>query len=175
MKRRTLALGLATASFAGWTEMVAPPPVPGVQLVGQGTLRFLGLPVYRARLWAEPGFRAEAYAAQPLALELEYLRAFSAQAIAERSLKEMRRVGSFTDAQALRWQKALESALPDVKNGDRLLGVHLPGVGAQFVQQGKVVGQVADPQFAALFFGIWLSPATSEPTLREALLSGASS
>lgn len=38
----------------------------------------------------------------------------------------------------------------------------------------KVVGEVADPEFARLFFGIWLSPNTSEPALRQALLASRS-
>jgi hypothetical protein len=29
---------------------------------------------------------------------------------------------------------------------------------------------VADPEFSRLFFGIWLSQATSEPEMRRALL-----
>ena len=36
---------------------------------------------------------------------------------------------------------------------------------------GRVVGEVADAAFARLFFGIWLSPKTSEPALRQALLA----
>src|SRR6476620_3426315 len=101
-------------------------------MVGQGTLRFLGFDVYRARLWVTPGFDASDYAARPLALELTYYRAFTAEAIAKRSIEEMRRAGSFTAEQAARWQQALQAALPDVKPGDRLLGVHQPGVGAVF-------------------------------------------
>ena len=37
--------------------------------------------------------------------------------------------------------------------------------------QGRTVGEVADAEFARLFFGIWLSPRTSEPQLRQALLA----
>ena len=33
------------------------------------------------------------------------------------------------------------------------------------------IGDVRDPLFAKLFFGIWLSPQTSEPQLRRALLA----
>jgi hypothetical protein len=145
-------------------------PLAGARLAGQGTLRFLGLDIYRARLWVTPGFRAETFGESPLALELEYLRDFRAEAIARRSLSEMRRVGNFDEARARRWQQALQAALPDVRAGDRLMGVHRPDRGVVFQQGGRTVGEVADPEFARLFFGIWLSPATSEPALREALL-----
>lgn len=146
-------------------------PLPDVRLAGQGVLRFLGFEIYRARLWVPPGFDAGNYGAQPLALELTYHRDFSADAIAKRSLEEMRRVGSFTAEQATRWQQALQAALPDVKAGDRLLGIHQPGVGATFKMGGRVVGEVPDAEFSRLFFGIWLSPQTSEPGLRQQLLA----
>ena len=73
--------------------------------------------------------------------------------------------------QATRWQQALQAALPDVKAGDRLLGIHQPGVGATFKMGGRVVGEVPDAEFSRLFFGIWLSPQTSEPGLRQQLLA----
>ena len=146
-------------------------PLAGARLVGQGTMRFLGFEVYRARLWAQPGFDADQYSAHPLALELTYQRNFTAEAIAKRSIEEMRRVGSFTPQQATRWQQALQAALPDVKPGDRLLGLYQPGAGAVFKMGGRVVGEVADAEFSRLFFGIWLSPQTSEPGLRQALIA----
>jgi hypothetical protein len=146
-------------------------PVAGARLVGQGTLRYLGFEVYRARLWAPPGFDADQYSAQPLALELTYQRSFTAEAIAKRSIDEMRRVGRFTPEQAARWQQALQATLPNVAPGDRLLGIHQPGVGATFQMGGRVLGEVADAEFSRLFFGIWLSPQTSEPGLRQALIA----
>ena len=146
-------------------------PLAGARLVGQGTMRFLGFEVYRARLWAQPGFDADQYSAHPLALELTYQRNFTAEAIAKRSIEEMRRVGSFTPQQATRWQQALQAALPDVKPGDRLLGLYQPGAGAVFKMGGRVVGEVPDAEFSRLFFGIWLSPQTSEPGLRQELIA----
>lgn len=146
-------------------------PLSGARLVGQGVLRFLGFDIYRARLWVQPGFDADNYAAHPLALELTYHRDFSAEAIAKRSIEEMRRVGSFTPQQAARWQQALTAALPDVKAGDRLLGLYQPGTGAVFKMGGRVVGEVPDAEFSRLFFGIWLSPQTSEPGLRQELIA----
>lgn len=148
-------------------------PLPGAVLAGQGLLRFWGLEVYQASLWVAPGFRAEDFARHGFAIELEYRRSFQADAIAERSLQEMRRQAPLREEQARRWQLALERVLPDVRPGDRIVGLHLPGSGARFEQGGRLLGEIADPEFARLFFGIWLSPATSAPALREALLAGA--
>jgi hypothetical protein len=71
----------------------------------------------------------------------------------------------------MRWQQALQAALPDVKSGDHLLGIHQPGAGAVFRMGGRVVGEVSDAEFSRLFFGIWLSPQTSEPALRQQLIT----
>ena len=161
----------AQTAPAGSPAVAAPSALTGARLLGQGNLRFLGFDIYRARLWVQAGFDALQYSAHPLALELEYQRDFKAEAIAKRSIEEMRRVGSFTDQQATRWQLALQQALPDIRAGDRLLGVYRPGAGAVFEMGGRVVGEVPDAEFSRLFFGIWLSPKTSEPSLRQALLA----
>ena len=163
---------VSVTAVAAAADSGRPAPLAGTRLAGQGLLRFWGLEVYQASLWVGPGFRPESFASQPFALELEYRRAFKAGAIAERSIQEMRRLGTFSDSQAQRWQRALQAALPDVRPGDRIVGLHRPGLGARFEQGGRLLGEVADPEFARLFFAIWLSPATSEPTLREALLAG---
>lgn len=146
------------------------PQLQGSRLQGEATLRFIGLRVYHARLWTLPDFRSEKLGEQPLVLELDYLRDLKGSAIAERSLQEMRRVGSLGEAQAQRWLEQMQRIFPDVRAGDRLTGQLIPGQGTVFWHNGKVVGRVAEPEFGVLFFGIWLSPATSEPDMRLALL-----
>ena len=147
--------------------------LPQSQLIGKGRLTIWGFQVYDARLWAPAGFAAGSYASQPLALELAYLRDFEARDVAERSLQEMRRSQAISEAQAARWRAGLLRVIPNVSRGDRVLGLHRPGVGAAFWVNGKVTGEIRDAEFARLFFGIWLSPQTSEPKLRDALLAGA--
>jgi hypothetical protein len=93
--------------------------------------------------------------------------------VADRSITEMRRSAAISDELAAQWKQAMVKVLPDVKKGDRVMGVNRPGVGAAFWMNGKALGEIRDPEFARLFFGIWLSPVTSEPGLRTALLSGA--
>ena len=147
--------------------------LPQSQLVGKGRLTIWGFQVYDARLWAPAGFAAGSYASQPLALELAYLRDFEAKDVAERSLQEMRRSQAISEAQAARWRAGLLRVIPNISRGDRILGLHRPGFGAAFWVNGKISGEIRDAEFARLFFGIWLSPQTSEPKLRDALLAGA--
>lgn len=147
--------------------------VPRASLVGTARLQVWGFDVYDAQLWASPGFQAERYVDSTFALEMRYLRSFSRADIARRSLDEMRRNATITDAQAKAWQRKLEIALSDVQRGDRILGVYLPQTRTvRFLTNGQPTGEVSDGDFAKLFFGIWLSPQTSEPAMRKALLAG---
>jgi hypothetical protein len=133
-------------------------------------LRVWGFEVYDARLWTPRGFRHTQAMQQAFALELQYLRKLEGSAIASRSIDEMRRVGSFTDAQAQAWLTAMREIFPNVSAGERITGINLPGEGAEFWVNGQRVGLVKDVNFARLFFGIWLDERTSEPKMRAQLL-----
>ena len=138
--------------------------------VGQARLKVWGFDVYDATLYARPGFDAARFGEQRFALELAYLRNFDGADIAERSIEEMRRVAPLDDARAAAWLKAMTDLFPDVKKGDRITGVHVPGTGARYYLNGRLLGEIGDDAFSRQFFGIWLSPRTSQPRMRETLL-----
>ncbi len=174
----TIAAGPLAAQTAAPAAAVAPPELAadlaGARLQGSGRARFMGLRVYDIRLWTRDRLADGAdWAAAPLALDIEYARTLAGEKIAERSLDEMRRQGEIADADAARWLTAMKKFFPDVREGDRLTGVQLPGQGARFFFNGSPRGELRDAIFAKRFFGIWLSPQTSEPALREALLGSA--
>ncbi|EJL90085.1 hypothetical protein PMI15_00369 [Polaromonas sp. CF318] len=150
------------------------PALPTASLSGQARFKYWGFEVYQATLWVAPGFAAPAYDKSPFALELAYLRDFKGADIARRSIAEMRRQAPITPmspAQETDWETQMRALFPDVSSGDRITGVHQPATGAVFWSNGRLLGEVRDPLFAKLFFGIWLSPQTSEPQLRRALLA----
>lgn len=154
---------------------VAPPAevtglLPDARLHGRATLRFFALDIYQASLWVPAGFDPARWQQQTFALQLTYLRDLQGRAIAQRSMTEMRRQDTVDDAQAEQWEARMAALFPDVRRGDRITGLYLPGRGARFVHNGRELGEVADPHFARMFFGIWLAPQTSEPALRTALL-----
>ena len=143
----------------------------GLLAAGSGRLTFWGLPVYEAALYVAPGFRAEAFERHAFVLELSYLRSLRGADIARVSIEQMRRHGPIDTAQGQRWERQLAALLPaEVQPGDRIAGALLPGVGARFTHNGRLLGEIADAQFARLFFAIWLGEATSEPQLRRQLL-----
>lgn len=147
--------------------------LPGARRRGAGTLRFFGLRIYEARLWSPAPITGEGID-QALALELIYARDLVGEQIASRSLKEMQGIGSLSEAQATRWLQLMKQLFPDVRDGDRLTGVKRPGQPVRFFLNGSLRGEIADADFGRLFFGIWLSPRSSEPQLRAQLLGGSS-
>lgn len=162
-----------TAPRAAAPAMPSAPEViehlPQARLQGSGTYRWWGLAIYDVTLWVQQPLVPEGYAQAPFALVLRYARDLVGQQIAERSLTEMRRIGPVSDAQAGRWLAAMRAAFPDVAAGDRLVGLHHPTQPTRFLHNGRPTASVADPAFAALFFGIWLSPRSTEPALQRAL------
>ena len=174
LSRRALLAGLAAATLPAWAAPVPVPELvaglPGARLQGTGRHTFLGIHVYDIRLWVGEGFSAETYAQRPLAVEIEYARALPGQRIAERSLDEMGRLAPLAPEQRIAWLAAMKQAFPDVAPGDRLTGLYRPGEDTRFFHNGKLRVEVADADFGQAFFAIWLSPKTSEPKLRLALL-----
>lgn len=160
----------ATAQESGAVPIAVQESVVQPQLAGQGQLRFFGMRIYDARLWVGPQFDVQALDAHPLALELTYHRAFSAQTIAERSVKEIERQRPIDAQQRAAWIAQLAQWMPDVKSGDRLTGVYLPAQGMQLWLGEQLLGTLNDAELARQFIGIWLSPQTSEPGLRSDLL-----
>ena len=168
----------ATALFGIKTQAQSLPPelystVPAATLSGQAKMTVWGFEVYQATLWVAPGFAQSRYEQSRFALELSYLRDFKGADIARRSIAEMRRQAPMSTAQEAAWEAQMRALFPDVRAGDQITGVHQPGTGAVFWSNGRVLGEVRDPAFAKQFFGIWLSPQTSEPQLRRALLAQA--
>ena len=144
--------------------------LPNLNVVGQTALRYFGLLVYDIHLWSHQRIDADHYAQQVFALDLTYARKLEGAAIAERSLAEMRRIGPFDDAQARHWLSTMKQAFPDVAANEHLIGLNDGQGGVRFFHQDRQTAELSDPTFAQLFFGIWLSPQTSAPAMRAALL-----
>jgi Chalcone isomerase-like len=175
LSRRALLAALLLPAAAWATKPSTPPAevsasLPGAGLQGTGRLRYLGLHIYDAALWSSAHVTSGDALDTALAIELRYARSLRGALIAERSLDEMKRVGEFSEADGQRWLEAMKQIFPDVKAGDRLTGLHRPREGAAFFVNGRAAGEVRDAQFAQIFFAVWLSPRTSQPALRSALL-----
>jgi hypothetical protein len=137
--------------------------------VGQGTLRFLGLRIYDATLWAPGGrWRPDA----PYALELTYARKIDRSRLAASTVSEIRKQRNLPQPLLADWEKQLATLFPDVKPGDRISAIRIPGQGVSFHAGPRPLGRIGDEAFAESFFAIWLDARTSVPALRDRLLGG---
>lgn len=135
--------------------------------LGNGEMRWFGLSIYQASLWsASVRFDDSA----PFALSLRYSRDIAGKRLVSTSIDELKRLGSRDEATLKRWEKLLATVFPDVRQGESIVGVSLPAQGALFFHQGRLTGEIADPEFARAFFAIWLDARTRAPELRERLL-----
>ncbi|MGL6176243.1 MAG: chalcone isomerase family protein [Vibrionaceae bacterium] len=158
---------LLLATVFGAQAKSAPELLAQATLVGQARMTYLFWDVYDAKLYAAAGkWRADA----PFALELSYLHDLDGEAIAKRSVEEIRKQGFSDEALLARWYQLLVTILPDVKKGTRLTGVVDQNRHTRFYLNDELLALVDDPLFTTWFFNIWLGEATSEPKLRALLL-----
>lgn len=149
---------------AGWRDALGVPV-----LLGRGEMRWFGLRLYRAALWAgQRPWRAD----RPYALQLRYDRHFGRARLASASIDEIRRMGraAVTQATLDGWEAQLRDAFVDVAPDDELTGLSLPGQGLHLYQGERRLAALDDAALARAFFGIWLDPGTRAPALRQALL-----
>ena len=165
-----LTLGNASANTAP-QEVDA--DLPNSRLAANTRFTVFGFNVYDASLWVRSGFTTGDYERHPFALSLTYLRDFAGEAIADRSVSEMRRQPGVTETQLETWKSRMRSVFPDVRKGDRLTGIHRSGEGARFHLNGQAAGTIPDADFSRRFFGIWLSAHTSDSRLRDAVAAQA--
>ena len=138
-------------------------------LQGQKRFRWLAFSVYDIRLWVKKPLKTDDWDRRPFALELVYARSLKGEAIAERSLDEMTAQEKVDAQSGAKWLSFMQTAFPNVDDGDRLTGIYRPDGGATFYFNGRETATTKDADFARLFFGIWLSSDTSEPAMRRAL------
>lgn len=160
-----------------WCGLAFAQPPAGVpdllddpKLLGSGEMRWFGIKLYDASLWASGG----RYAPEGgFALSLRYARDFDGVRLAKASIDEIRRLGERDDGKLSRWLTALEGVFPDVKAGETITGVKLPDGSARFFHQGRALPAIDERALSDAFFAIWLDPRTREPALRARLLAEA--
>lgn len=170
MRKTLLALAAAVALALPATASTRPlelgSTITATQPYGSGKLTWLVFTAYDATLWTDaPQWSMNA----PFALTLSYRMGFSTQELVDRTIEEMEKVSPSSNAH-LRFQQQLSKAFPAVKERDRITALYVPGQPVRFFHNGRPTAEIADPGFAEPFFGVWFSPRTSEPRLRQSLL-----
>lgn len=181
MKTSIATLFLSTLLWSGATVSAA--EVNGTQkpqwnewpVVGQATLSWLWLDIYSSRLRTPDGKyqQQDDVPLHPLALEIRYLRDIEREDLVEATRDQWQKMG-YSSNEIERWLPLLETMLPNVLSGEKLIYVS-DGHRGQMIHmslqdKSQVTGEVTDTQFNSAFLAIWLSPNTQYPKLRSQLI-----
>lgn len=167
-----LILGIATLFpqlSAASNEIPNAMPEPPITLekCGEAKLSVLFWDVYESTLYTPNG--AYVPEVRPLRLEIRYLRDIKGIDLVKQTGKEWRDQG-LEDPRHTIWLGELLSLWPDVSKGDVItLDLDESGI-ARFSFNDDTLGSITDPDFGRDFAGIWLSPNTTRPELRAALI-----
>jgi len=123
--------------------------LPGAQQRGEATFRFLGFPMYKARLYTDGG-RAFDWQ-QDFALELTYQRNLTEYDLIESTLREMKRLG-----QTPQVEDQLALCFDDVAPGDRYLAVTDGSDRIGLWRNGRSTCTLSHPQIKRQFMSIFL-------------------
>jgi hypothetical protein len=156
----------AQARFSSMDEVVNH-YVPQAQQVGEVRMKYLWMDIYDAVLYSPNG---KFYRNDNFALQLDYLRSFQGEKIAESSIKEIKKQGFKEQLKLKQWLAEMKQIFPDVKKGDSLLGVKDDKGNSKFYYNGKLTGFIIDPEFTEHFFNIWLSEKSSYPEFSKKLI-----
>ena len=166
MKRLLLALVLL-GSLPVRADMAEAPSDRPLQKCGEAKLSVLFWEVYESSLFTATGSYTPG--TRPLRLEIRYLRDIRGEDLVKQTQKEWEAQG-LAHANQSAWLKRLTELWPDVVEDD-VIALHIDdGNISRFSVNGETVGTIEDPDFGEQFAAIWLSPDTTRPKLRRALI-----
>ena len=126
-----------------------PSAMDGTKLRGQATFRFLGIPIYDARLFTKGG--AALNWSEPFGVELTYRKNLTQYDLVEGTMRELNRTGAPMEVRA-----KLEACFKDVEKGDRFLAVNQGPNQVGFWLNDQPRCTLKHPQINARFMGIFL-------------------
>lgn len=140
--------------------------------VGSATLTWGFWTIYDSEL-RTPNGQYNDKSNAPLALVITYRRNIDAEDLLDATVDQWEHLG-YSKQQIADWLPEMTGVWPNVSKGDRLIYVLQSNAG-QFYYQPRLgapslSGTLSTPALAKAFSAIWLSPSTSYPSLRLALI-----
>ena len=135
--------------------------------VGEAKLKVLFWDVYNSTLYSDNGRYREGQV--PLRLDIQYLLDIESDALVERTAEEWDALGLKHDNRD-EWLVSLSALWPDVNKNDVLTMELDSNKRSTFYRNGELLGTIEDTAFGTSFIDIWLSPNTTRPNLRAALI-----
>ena len=132
------------------------------RLRGEATFRFIGLPLYEARLFTKGGAALDWK--QDFGLELKYLRNLTQYDLVEGTIRELKRTGG-----AMPRREKLERCYTDVRKGDRYAAVSSGPNRLDFWLNGKRICTLEHPRIKQSFMAIFLGNNTRSKSFTRKL------
>lgn len=139
----------------------------GYTQVGKAKFMFLFWDIYKSALFTKTG-RFDDNSSADLIYKIKYLKDITAKELIKRTVEQWQHL-KVDESQYQSFIPLLEAIWPDIKTGDSLT-LYRSQSTSVFYFNNKNIGEIQSNKFGKLFVDIWLSPNTSEPKLRKALL-----
>ncbi|MGR3734725.1 hypothetical protein [Pseudophaeobacter sp.] len=136
--------------------------LPGAELRGVATFRYVGFPLYEARLFTQSGAPLDWN--KDFGLELKYMRNLTEYDLVEGTMRELKPTGA-----ALPLRGQLEQCFDDVRKGDRYFAVSKGQDQIGFWHNGKRVCTLSHPQIKTRFMAIFLGENTRSKSFTRKL------
>lgn len=162
MRSLVLSACLCLAPLAGAATPVAK-ALPGAELRGQASFKFLGFQIYEARLFTKGGTPLDW--SRDFGLELTYKRKLSQNDLIEGTLLEMKRMGNAAPTRA-----QLKTCYQSVTPGDRYLAVSQGLDQLTFWRNERAVCTLSQKDIKAHFMAIFLGEDSRSRRFTQTLL-----
>ncbi|WP_299927075.1 hypothetical protein [uncultured Pelagimonas sp.] len=162
MRKLTLAAFLSLVPIASSATPLSS-ALPGAEIRGQASLRYLGVKIYDAKLFTKGGSALDW--SQDFALELTYKRNLSQYDLVEATLREMSRMGN---AMPIRTQ--LETCYQAVAPGDRYLAISSGPDQLRFWRNDRAACTLSQKGIKTKFMEIFLGDNSRSRRFSRALL-----
>lgn len=141
------------------------------KLIGETSFSILFWDIYQSRLFTSSGQYPVDYAEGKLVYQIDYLADITSADLVDKTVEQWQHLG-IEESLYGEYVKPLKALWPNISEGDQL-SLLIEGDRSIFYFNEKYIGEIKSATFGPLFIDIWLSPKTSQPELRSALLGKA--
>jgi len=138
------------------------------KIVGEAKFSVLFWDIYNSSLYTKSGkYRDNS---EPVMFKIEYLKDITAEDLIERTVQQWQHLKR-SKSQFTPYISKLKAIWPNISAGDSLT-LLVENEQSIFYFNNEIIGVIEEQEFSQLFLDIWLSPETSQASLRMKLLKG---
>lgn len=136
--------------------------------VGSALFSVLFWDIYNSTLYTESGKFIEGSAQQTIVFKIDYLKDITRDDLIERTVEQWQHL-DISENEYQQFLPLLTEIWPNISAGDSLT-LFIKDEKSLFYFNDTYIGNVKHESFGPLFLSIWLSPKTSQKSLRKQLL-----